>query len=122
MFLAPLSVVQSYLSPETPAQRGESNNEPSGDDSEIPMEKSESPLLSTQSSNCTALLAPEDNGDVIVDSEGEGEGFMLFRPWLTNGKYLWKVIKLYTNCVPPLPELKECVEESTDGIIFYLSV
>ena len=94
MFLAPLSMVQSYLSPETPAQRGESNNEPSGDDGEIPMEKSESPLLSTQSSNCTALLAPEDNGDVIVDSEGEGEGFMLFRPWLTNGKYMWKVIKL----------------------------
>ena len=88
MFLAPLSLVQSSLSPPTSAPP---ESPVPQSDSQVPMEKSESPLLSTQSSNCTALLAPEDNGDVLLDSEGEGEGFMLFRPWLTNGKYTWKV-------------------------------
>lgn len=87
MFLAPLSLVQSCLSP--------ASSLPLESLLAIPVEghphteTSESPLLTTQLSNCTSARA--DSGHIFVESEGTAEGFMQFRPRLTNGKYTWKV-------------------------------
>ena len=85
MFLAPLSLVQSCLSPQPPLQL----ESPSDSDSQPHIEKTESPLLSTQYSKCTPDQEP--NGDILVESEGGAEGFIQFRPKLVAGVYTWKV-------------------------------
>ena len=81
MFLAPLSLVQSYLSPQ-PSLQSESPVDPSQS------QKMESYLETAQYSNCTSV---RENSDNVVESEGSGEGFIQFQPRLTSGKYTWKV-------------------------------
>ena len=101
MFLAPLSLVQSCLSPQPPVQLKSPLSSP---DNQSQLEKSESPLLATQFSKCTSARA--DSGDIFVESEGGDEGFMLFRPKLTNGKYTWKV-RLLCEILEKLPYIRK---------------
>ena len=85
MFLAPLSLVQSYLSPQ-PSIQSESPLDSSQNHDNL--EKMESYLETAQYSNCTSI---RENSDNVVESEGSGEGFIQFQPKLTSGKYTWKV-------------------------------
>ena len=82
MFLAPLSLVHSYLSPQ-PSLQSESTINPSQHHT-----KMDSCLETTQYSNCTSSRENKDN---VVVSEASGEGFIQFQPKLASGKYAWKV-------------------------------
>lgn len=97
MFLAPLSLVQSYLSPQ-PSLQSESPLDPS--QSHAHLKKMESYLETTQYSNCTSV---RENSDNVVESEGSGEGFIQLVPRLSSGKSSWKVSKTH---VPTIYRIK----------------
>lgn len=87
MFLAPLSLVQSYLSPQSSLQ---SESPLDSSQNHTHLKKMESYLETAQYSNCTSV---RENSDNVVESEGSGEGFIQLLPRLTSGKYTWKVGK-----------------------------
>ena len=97
MFLAPLSLVQSYLSPQ-PSLQSESPLGPS--QSHAHLKKTESYLETAQYSNCTSV---RDNSDNVVESEGSGEGFIQLLPTLTSGKYTWKVSPVCCSTIASSP-------------------